>query len=161
MTRIAPALVLRKEIFILETGWDGTTREPLQCGVMRQRTHFRNTVEYGAACIALKSLEWLPLAIAYPLAHLYTGLLDVAIPRLRRSAMQNLAFALPAENPATIIDGVFRSIARLLVAFARFPRSAATPSAIGSGARAWSTTSRRNERAAASSSRRRTSATGN
>ena len=121
MTRIAPALVLRKEIFILETGWDGTTREPLQCGVMRQRTHFRNTVEYGAACIALKSLEWLPLAIAYPLAHLYTGLLDVAIPRLRRSAMQNLAFALPAENPATIIDGVFRSIARLLVAFARLP----------------------------------------
>ena len=61
MTRIAPALVLRKEIFILETGWDGTTREPLQCGVMRQRTHFRNTVEYGSACIALKSLEWLPL----------------------------------------------------------------------------------------------------
>jgi len=88
---------------------------------MRQRSHVRNAVEYGLAWVALKSLEWLPLPIAHRLARAYTRLLDLAIPRLRRSAMQNLAFALPGEDPNTIITGVFLSIARLLVTFARFP----------------------------------------
>ena len=51
--------------------------------------------------------------------------LDLAIPRLRRVAMRNLAMALPEldERARTrIADGVFQSIARLLVTFARFPR---------------------------------------
>jgi len=88
---------------------------------MRRRSHVRNAVEYGLAVIALKSLEWLPLPLAYGLARGYARILDLAIPRLRRSASQNLAFALPGKNPIPVVDGVFRSIARLLVAFARFP----------------------------------------
>src|SRR6185436_10962265 len=45
-----------------------------------------------------------------------------AIPRLRRVARRNLAMALPdLPHPEQIIDGVFRSIARILVAFAKFP----------------------------------------
>jgi KDO2-lipid IV(A) lauroyltransferase len=49
----------------------------------------------------------------------------MAVPRLRRVGMRNLAMALPelgAEEHRRIIDGVFRSIARSLVSFARFPR---------------------------------------
>jgi KDO2-lipid IV(A) lauroyltransferase len=52
-------------------------------------------------------------------------LIDIAMPRLRRVALGNLAMALPAldaRERARTVDGVFRSIARLLVAFARFPR---------------------------------------
>jgi KDO2-lipid IV(A) lauroyltransferase len=88
---------------------------------MRQRSPVRNAVEYGLACVALKSLQWLPMPVAHRLARAYTRTLDLALPRLRRTALHNLAFALPGENPTPIVDGVFRSIARLLVAFAHFP----------------------------------------
>jgi len=56
---------------------------------------------------------------------MYVRLLDAAAPRLRRVAMRNLEMALPelsAEQRKQIADGVFLSIARLLVAFARFPK---------------------------------------
>jgi KDO2-lipid IV(A) lauroyltransferase len=90
---------------------------------MRQRSSIRNGVEYGAALFVLKSLEWTPLAVAHGLARFYARLLDMAIPRLRRVAHRNLAMALPegAQRHAEIVDGVFRSIARLLVSFAKFP----------------------------------------
>ncbi len=58
-------------------------------------------------------------------ARFYAGLLDVAVPRLRRTAMRNLELAYPGKTPAerkAITDEVFRSIARLLATFARFPR---------------------------------------
>jgi len=85
------------------------------------RSAFRDTVEYWAACFVLKSLEAGPAW----LARAYTGLLDIAAPRLRRVAMRNLAMAFPgldADEHERIVDGVFRSIARLLATFARFPR---------------------------------------
>ncbi len=72
----------------------------------------------------MKSLEWAPLAVAYALARGYARLLDRAIPRLRRVADRNLSLAMPeldAAGRAAIADGVFRSIARTLVAFAKFP----------------------------------------
>ena len=84
----------------------------------------RNVTEYCAAMIALKSMEWSPLPVAHALARAYARLLDIAIPRLRRVARQNLAMALPEFTPqrhAEIVDGVFRSIARILVCFAKFP----------------------------------------
>jgi KDO2-lipid IV(A) lauroyltransferase len=54
----------------------------------------------------------------------YARLLDLALPRLRRTARRNLELAYPEKTPAereAIADEVFRSIARLLYAFARFP----------------------------------------
>ena len=65
----------------------------------------------------LASLEYGPAG----LAQVYARLLDLALPRLRRTARRNLERAGFAD-PDTVIDGVFRSIARLLVALARFPR---------------------------------------
>ncbi len=59
------------------------------------------------------------------LARFYAALLDLALPRLRRVAMRNLELAYPDKTPAerkAIVDEVFRSIARLLYAFARFPQ---------------------------------------
>ena len=73
----------------------------------------------------LRSLEHGPRPLAEWVARRYARLLDVAVPRLRRTAIRNLEMALPELNAAErrrIADGVFRSIARLLVAFARFPR---------------------------------------
>ncbi|MGI8741960.1 MAG: lysophospholipid acyltransferase family protein [Bryobacteraceae bacterium] len=58
-------------------------------------------------------------------ARFCTKLLDLGLPRLRRIAIRNLELAFPPETPAfreRIVDGVFRSIARLLWMFARFPK---------------------------------------
>jgi len=91
---------------------------------MRQRTLIRNWAEYALALAVLKSLEWTPLRTAHALGRAYARLLDRAIPRLRRVAERNLAMAMPELDAAArraVIDGVFRSIARLLVSLARFP----------------------------------------
>jgi KDO2-lipid IV(A) lauroyltransferase len=90
---------------------------------MSRRSAFRNRAEYLAAVVVVKSLEWSPLAVANGMARLYASLLDLAIPRLRRVALFNLKMALPelADRHEEIVDGVFRSVARILVAFAKFP----------------------------------------
>jgi KDO2-lipid IV(A) lauroyltransferase len=91
---------------------------------MRRRSSLRNGLEYATALALLKSLEWTPLPVAHALARAYARLLDLAVPRLRHVALRNLAMALPelgAVRHREITDGVFRSIARLLVTFARFP----------------------------------------
>jgi KDO2-lipid IV(A) lauroyltransferase len=70
-------------------------------------------------------LEYAPRPVAEGVAGACAGLLDKAIPRLRRGAERNLSFAYPEKDAAwraRIIDGVFASIGRLLVSFARFPR---------------------------------------
>src|SRR5579863_1970630 len=92
---------------------------------MRHRSRLRDELEYWLALAILNSLAWTPLPLANLLARAYSGLLDLAIPRLRRVALHNLKMALPALDELArmrVVDGVFRSIARLLVAFARFPR---------------------------------------
>ena len=71
------------------------------------------------------TLEWTPVPLADFLSRFYVRLLDRALPRLRRVALRNLELAMPSALPGErlrIVDGNFRSIARLLVAFARFPR---------------------------------------
>jgi KDO2-lipid IV(A) lauroyltransferase len=88
---------------------------------MRRRSAIRNAFEYGLALGVLKSLEWSPLPLADPLARCYAWLLDLAIPRLRRVAYRNLLLALPQAERKPIVDGVYRSVARVLVAFAKFP----------------------------------------
>lgn len=62
-------------------------------------------------------------------AHRASGIvfrmLDRVVPRLRQVGRRNLALAMPelsSERHERILDGVFRSLARALVCFARFPQ---------------------------------------
>src|SRR6185503_429664 len=94
-------------------------------GVLRRRPGARRRLDrmiaYWLALVVLKSLEWTPLTVAHRLARGYARLLDLALPRLRRTAYENLSFALPGADHRRIVDGVFQSIARVLVSLARFP----------------------------------------
>ncbi|HVW86658.1 MAG TPA: lysophospholipid acyltransferase family protein [Bryobacteraceae bacterium] len=90
----------------------------------RARSPLRNRFEFVLAQAIVVSLEKSPRAVADRLGDIYARVLDRAIPRLRRIAERNLSFAYPecdTEWRAQTIDGVFASIGRLLVAFARFP----------------------------------------
>jgi KDO2-lipid IV(A) lauroyltransferase len=81
-------------------------------------------LEYGLVTVIVATLEWTPRPVANLLGRLYAGLLDLALPRLRRVAMLNLEMVFPLKSHAErkrIADGSFRSIGRILVAFARFP----------------------------------------
>ncbi|HEY1204909.1 MAG: lysophospholipid acyltransferase family protein [Bryobacteraceae bacterium] len=92
---------------------------------MGQRSFLRNALEYGAAASVVASLRYAPLPVARGLAHGYARLLDLAVPRLRRVAMRNLALAIPERTESErgrIADGVFDSIARLFLCFAKFPQ---------------------------------------
>ena len=74
---------------------------------------------------SVAKLAWSPRPLSELIARISTRLLDLAIPRLRRTALRNLEFAMPELDGAArerIADGVFRSIARVLVSFVRFPR---------------------------------------
>jgi KDO2-lipid IV(A) lauroyltransferase len=65
------------------------------------------------------------LAVSPVPAQIYLGLLDRALPRLRRVAMRNLELALPelgVGRHREIADGSFRSLARMLATLGRFPR---------------------------------------
>jgi Kdo2-lipid IVA lauroyltransferase/acyltransferase len=77
----------------------------------------KRALEYAAARVVLGTLRYGPVG----LARFYTRVLDLALPRLRRVAYRNLAMALPDADTRAITDGVFRSLARLLWTFARFP----------------------------------------
>ena len=92
---------------------------------MRARSSLRTWVEYAAARAVVASLSVGPLSWSDRLARLYVGLLDRAIPRLRRTAERNVRMALPALSTAEqtrIVAGSFHSIARVLVALSRFPQ---------------------------------------
>jgi KDO2-lipid IV(A) lauroyltransferase len=81
-------------------------------------------LEYRAALLVLGSLSAAPLGLANRLGRFYAGLLDLLVPRLRRTALRNLSMVFPAKSESersAIADGVFRSIGRILVAFAKFP----------------------------------------
>ena len=70
------------------------------------------------------TLQYSPRGFANWLGSFYAKALDRAVPRLRRVALRNLEFAMPALDLGQrhkIVDGVYRSIGRVLVAFARFP----------------------------------------
>jgi KDO2-lipid IV(A) lauroyltransferase len=91
---------------------------------MRKRSAVRNLAEYAIALAVMKSLEWAPLPLARRMGNAYGRLLDLALPRLRRAAVRNLSLAMPelsAAERSAVIDGVFRSIGRVVLSFARFP----------------------------------------
>jgi KDO2-lipid IV(A) lauroyltransferase len=74
------------------------------------------TLEYWVARFVLATIARAP-----GLARFYVKLLDLGIPRLRKTALQNLEMAgLP--DGERIANGVFRSIERVIVAFAQFPK---------------------------------------
>lgn len=82
-------------------------------------------LEYALAQALLNVLRASPRKLAFTIAAAFTKALDLALPRLRRVALKNLSFAFPdrtAEDRQRIVGGVFESLARLLVAFAKFPR---------------------------------------
>ena len=92
---------------------------------MGRRSAFRNAVEAGLARILIATLAYAPEPVADRIGQACATLLDTAIPRLRRIADQNLARAWPGRDDEwrkQTINGVFRSIGRLLVTFAKFPQ---------------------------------------
>jgi KDO2-lipid IV(A) lauroyltransferase len=74
------------------------------------------TLEYWVARFVLATIAWVP-----GLARFYVKLLDLGIPRLRKTALQNLEMA-DLPDGERIANGVFRSIERVIVAFAQFPK---------------------------------------
>jgi KDO2-lipid IV(A) lauroyltransferase len=91
---------------------------------MRTRWAIRDVAEYMLAWLALQTLQWAPLPLAHRLARGYAWMLDRALPKLRCVAYRNLLLAMPelgAARHREIVDEVFRSIARVLVTFAKFP----------------------------------------
>ncbi|MGA2435437.1 MAG: lysophospholipid acyltransferase family protein [Bryobacteraceae bacterium] len=91
---------------------------------VRRRTAFRNWVEYLAVATVAATLRFTPRWMAERLGRGYAGLLDRLAPRLRRTGLRNLELALPelsSEERNRIADGVFRSVARLLVGASRLP----------------------------------------
>ncbi len=90
----------------------------------KQRSAFQDEAEYWAVRALLGLLRRLPRPVAEPAAECFVRVVDKLVPKLRRAARTNLAFALPerpVEEREGIIDGVFRTTARVLVAFAKFP----------------------------------------
>ena len=72
-------------------------------------------IEYWLFRFALATISVFP-----SLARLYVKLFEIAAPRLRRAAEANLAIAKIPDRGT--VDGVFDSVARILVSFAQFPR---------------------------------------
>lgn len=89
---------------------------------MSQRSAIRNRLEYCVARVVLFTLQIAPLPVAHWLARGYVrAILDLAIPRFRKVAYRNLKIAMPDADAPAVVDGVFRSIARIIVSFAKFP----------------------------------------
>jgi KDO2-lipid IV(A) lauroyltransferase len=90
----------------------------------QKKNWFEVRAEYFVAAALVAGLRWLPRSAAQSLGFAAAGLLDRAVPRLRRIARRNLRLAFPeldAHDREAIVDGTFRTIGRLLFAVARFP----------------------------------------
>jgi Kdo2-lipid IVA lauroyltransferase/acyltransferase len=85
----------------------------------------RNFLEYGAVRVLLGLLEYSPLPVARGLSRGCFRMLDRAVPRLRGTALRNLALAMPDTSIGQreqIVDGLFESLGRSLLVFARLPQ---------------------------------------
>ena len=82
-------------------------------------------IAHWSVAAALGLLAGTPLGVARALARCYVRVLQWILPRLRRIGRQNLKMAGFAD-PEPVLDGVFRSLARLILAVGRFPRIHAT-----------------------------------
>jgi Kdo2-lipid IVA lauroyltransferase/acyltransferase len=89
-----------------------------------KRPAFRNALEAAVARVLVFALQHAPRPLADWLGHGCARTLDLSVPRLRRIAYRNLTFAYPDRDQQwrrQTVDGIFQSVGRLLVAFARFP----------------------------------------
>jgi KDO2-lipid IV(A) lauroyltransferase len=92
---------------------------------LRHRSALRNNIEATVARAILWSLGSTPIRFANRLGALYARAVDLLLPRLRQVAYANLRLAWPDRDDAwrgKTVDGIYASIGRLLVAFARFPK---------------------------------------
>lgn len=84
----------------------------------------RDLAEWLMVWPILKTLEYLPLPLARLESRMLAGLLRWFTPGLVRVARRNLSFALaelPESQRKAIVKGVYRSVGRALLVFARFP----------------------------------------
>jgi len=89
------------------------------------RSAFTDGLTAGLASMLVAFLEKVPRPVADWTGLRCARILDKALPRLRAVADRNLTFAMPDKDAAWrrhTIDGVYASLGRLIVAFARFPR---------------------------------------
>jgi len=92
---------------------------------LRNRSALRNSAEAVLARALVGILGNAPRPLADSIGQGCARLLDTFAPRLRNTAYRNLELAYPAESDVwrqITVDGVYRSIGRLLVAFAKLPR---------------------------------------
>ncbi len=90
----------------------------------KSKDSFAVRLEFIVISLLLGCLRLLPRSLALSTAQACVALLDASVPKLARVADRNLQLAMPeidATERAEIVDGVFESIARLLVSFAKFP----------------------------------------
>jgi KDO2-lipid IV(A) lauroyltransferase len=83
------------------------------------RSSARNRFEYLLTRLVLATLAIGPRAFSLLLANVYVTMIRLAVPKLRRVAARNADIA---GVPLGAVNGVWRSIARHLVVFARMPR---------------------------------------
>ncbi len=83
----------------------------------KTRSQFRNQFEAGLARVILGAAAAMPLGFSLGVA----GMLDSLAKRMRESALKNLAMALPEADASGTVDGVYRSLGRMLYYFSRFP----------------------------------------
>jgi KDO2-lipid IV(A) lauroyltransferase len=76
-------------------------------------------IAYWLVRFIVWTLAVLPERAALALAGLYTGLLDLCVPKLRRVGLQNVKTIARLPDAEQIVDGVFNSIARSLVTFSK------------------------------------------
>jgi KDO2-lipid IV(A) lauroyltransferase len=88
-------------------------------GGLPRRGFVRNTVEVLLVRFALSTLRLLPMPLAYRLGFWYALLLSVVIRRWKPIAIENLR---RAALPTGLVQGVFRSLGRVLATVAHLPR---------------------------------------
>lgn len=85
----------------------------------------RHRLEYALVWPLVKALGAVPRPVARIAARTLAAAVYYLHPRLRRVGLRNLQIAmpeLPTKERTRIVRGVFRSLARLLVEFCRFPK---------------------------------------
>ncbi len=93
-------------------------------GLVQKKSWLAIHAEYAVAALLVALLRRLPLSLARHVAQAAAELLDRLVPKLRRVARKNLSFAyaqMSEQDRERLITGVFRNVARLILALARFP----------------------------------------